>query len=301
MENVNVDKPRSQEIQTGCSCQPHGGTSRQFIYSIGKLSIRFPTIGLEREFQQRERLMFTGEKSPVRLNERTANVLRKNQYLARSMCFVHSVSGIPAYIVVPAAPDVLDNLLTALEKASNDDAWVIVIGKRGNMVPPTACGGILAPYVLCDVVYEFRFEELFENLLKRIESVLKRKAWPKDKFKTVSHELFQRIVSTPDNLGALEGHRALNYILAQHPGPYLAAFEYGEHGLLYSVDTIPSEGAAGQKLIAVVMTFVDRNTGVPERVSTTVDVTEEWPFIVELGTTGAAPSGMVPYIETKSG
>ncbi len=285
-----------------CSCQTKesGIIKNQFIFSIGKLSCRFPSVGIEHEFQQRERSMLLDDKKiPELQNERIAVVLRNNQHLARSVCFIQSVSGIPAYVIVPATSQVLDNLLTVLEKSTSDDHWVIIIGKRGEMAPPTACNGVLAPYVYCDVVYAFSLNDLANNLVKSLTNLFNKKKWPKDKFIRTSQDVFRLIINAPENLGSNDTHRALNYVLAQHPGPYIAAMEFSEKSLLHNLETIVSEGPAGQKLVTIIMTFIDRTTGVPERVSTIVDVTEEWPFIAESHITDTAPIGMSSYVELK--
>src|SRR4051812_31041273 len=83
-----------------------------FVYSLGRLEVRFPTLGIEREFQQRERaLLSRGEGTKHNRRHRLAAVLRENPHLARTVCFVHMVGGIPAYIVIPASSEVLRSII----------------------------------------------------------------------------------------------------------------------------------------------------------------------------------------------
>jgi hypothetical protein len=57
-----------------------------------------------------------------------------------------------------------------------------------------------------------------------------------------------------------------------------------------------SEGASARRIVSVIRTFIDRATGVPERLFTRVDVTEEWPFVADSMQGGAIPLGLSPYI-----
>src|SRR5688572_23259538 len=54
-----------------CShCQSRDSAPEQFVYALGQLEIRMPTIGIEREFQQRERQLYAGSRRKDRRDER---------------------------------------------------------------------------------------------------------------------------------------------------------------------------------------------------------------------------------------
>jgi hypothetical protein len=66
--------------------------------------------------------------------------------------------------------------------------------------------------------------------------------------------------------------------------------------VLDRIETRVSQAAGGRRHVAVILIFLDRGTGVPERLYCTVDVTEEWPFVVSLE--GAAPPlGFAPFLD----
>src|SRR5258706_10089328 len=48
-----------------CAAKAGGTHLEQSVYAIGKLDCRFPTIGVEREFQQRERAYALKEQLPA--------------------------------------------------------------------------------------------------------------------------------------------------------------------------------------------------------------------------------------------
>ena len=98
-----------------------------------------------------------------------------------------------------------------------------------------------------------------------------------------------------ENVGATDTHRALNYLLVQHPGIFLAAAERS-HRELDRIDTQIIQCGAVRKHVAVIFSFIDHVTGVADRLFTRVDVTEEWPFVVDSeGAVG--PLGLQPYVE----
>ena len=97
-----------------------------------------------------------------------------------------------------------------------------------------------------------------------------------------------------ENVGATDTHRALNYLLVQHPGIFLAAER--SHRELDRIDTQIIQCGAVRKHVAVIFSFIDHVTGVADRLFTRVDVTEEWPFVVDSeGAVG--PLGLQLYVE----
>ncbi|MEO8350885.1 MAG: hypothetical protein ABI680_04085 [Chthoniobacteraceae bacterium] len=294
--------PESAAPHAPCpQCAGKAPGHQQYIYSIGRLDVRFPSVSLEREFQQRERQLLLERKTGwANSGERLAHVLTHNPHLARAVCFVHSVGNIPAYIVAATGSEVLKGLVEAARSAGQPDAWSIVIGKRGPMGMPTTCGGLLAPMMACDQIYTFTLKEFIDGLVQRVKlaglpSTKKAEALP-----AVAEDIFRRIAGSAENLGAEDGHRALNYFLVQHPGLFLAAVERANKAVLDSIETRTTVGAMDTRIVTVVLTFIDHATGVPERLFCRIDVTDEWPFVAEIAHGGAAPLGLQPYIETSS-
>ncbi len=70
-----------------CSCG-HGATPSPmpYIYALGKIQVRFPSLALEREFQQRERELRAEPDTPRSTGARVAAVLRANAHLSRAVC-----------------------------------------------------------------------------------------------------------------------------------------------------------------------------------------------------------------------
>jgi hypothetical protein len=273
----------------------------QYIYSIGKLEVRFPTLAVEREFQQRERhLLLERKKAWADSGERLFQVLTSNPHLARAVCFVHLIGNIPAYVVAATGQEVMNSLIKAVRGVGQPDVWNIVIGKRGPMATPTTCGGLLAPIMACDQVYTFTIKEFVQSLLERVKPVASARTHKNQNFEANIEDMFHRITGSMENLGAQDGHRALNYFLVQHPGLFLAVTERADRATLDSIETRVTQGSIGNRVVTIILTFIEQATGVPERLFCRVDVTEEWPFVADIAHGGAPPLGLQSFIETCS-
>ncbi len=115
----------------------------------------------------------------------------------------------------------------------------------------------------------------------------------------MTQDLFTRLTTSTESFGAGDTQRALNYVLMQHPGPFLAAAERTKTGLLDRIETRQLADMGARKIIAVIFTFVDRTTGVAERLFCRVDVTEEWPFVPDTPSGAPGPLALQPYVENE--
>ena len=296
MSEMEGQESNQKHLCPECAAHQSQPQIEQLIYAIGTLDVRFPTIGIEREFHQRElALQLKQEPSPVR-GKRIEAVLKENTHLCSRVCFILSVGSVPAYIVAPSSQSTLLHILQAVGHAGSQGAFVVLIGRRVGTAGPGQCGGLLAPIVACDQLYPFTLDEWLRELEARLEHVFKSGDKSHEHFGTVARELFTRVAQSTENIGALDTHRALNYVLVQHPGLALSAAER-KGSVLDRVETRTVQGTDLRRIVAVILTFVDRRTGVAERLFCRVDVTEEWPFLIDGTEAGAPALGLSPYIE----
>ena len=70
-----------------------------FVYALGQIEPRFPTLSIEKEFAQA-----VGSPATAGLTDRqtmkSAISERENRYLARSLCWVFLIEGLETYILV---------------------------------------------------------------------------------------------------------------------------------------------------------------------------------------------------------
>lgn len=262
---------------------PNGAatTVRSYVYALGRVEARFPTIGLEKEFAQVAGASYTGG-----LTDRQAlhAIISQpeNRYIARKMCWVFSVEGIETYILQPCCGQGFDMLVQALRPAPRPTDIDVVIGMRGPVAPAEMCNGLMVPIVIVDQIYSFDIDEL-------IKSIPKPKKMTQKDFAPAAEELFLRILQMADNAGSSDEDRALNYLAVRYPAIYAkAAEEFQQDYSLTSVEVHPSRLSGIRKILDVIFSYTHRQTDVIEKFFTRVDVTEQFPFLV---------TKMSPYFE----
>ena len=245
-----------------------------FVYAIGRIEARFPRPGVEKEFAQA-----TGRAETAGLTDRAAtqNLLSKprNRYLLRQLCWVMTIEGLETYILVPRDPLDLDLLVEALRATPSPMDLDCVIGVRGPIAPPEMCNGLMVPIVIFDQIYSFDRDGL-------IKAIPRPANMTEEAFSPAAAELLDRITQMADNAGATDEHRALNYLTVRYPAIYAkAAEEFGNSASLSGVDVIPSALSGARKVVDVIFSYTNRNTDVTEKSYVSVDVTEEFPFLVK--------------------
>jgi PatG Domain len=256
--------------------RPNGGLGAvmpAYVYAIGRIEPRFPSLSTEKEFAQA-----TGRAETAGLTDRQAlhAVLsqRQNRYLVRKLCWVLTIEGLDTYILHPRDPADLDLLVEALRPTPRATDVDVVVGIRGPIAPPELCNGLMVPIVIFDQIYSFDVDSLIESIPRP------EKVTAKD-FDAVAEELFHRIMQMADNAGATDEHRACNYCAVRYPAVYATAAEaFGRNCSLTAVDVRPSPLSGVRRIVEMIFSFTHRQTDVADKFFVRVDVTEEFPFLV---------------------
>ena len=262
-----------------------GGTTYPYVFAIGRVTPRFPSLAVEKEFAQA-----TGrleETAGLTDRQATRSVLseRTNRYLVRQICFVLTIEGLETYLLQPRDPADLDLLVDAVRPAPRPTDIDVVIGVRGPIAPPEACNGLMVPIVAFDQIYSFDVDSLIGGIPRPEGSPDEQE----ESFRSTAEEVFYRIMQLADNAGATDEHRALNYLAVRYPAIYATAAEqHGRNASLSGVEVRPSRLSGVRRIVDVVFSFTNRDTRVTEKYFVRVDVTEEWPFLV---------TGMSPFYE----
>src|SRR5262245_46815994 len=86
------------------------GGEAAYVYALGRIEARFPSLAIEKEFAQA-----TGRAETAGLTDRAAlqTVLTQSEhrYLARRMCWVLAIQSLDTYILQPEDPADMDMLL----------------------------------------------------------------------------------------------------------------------------------------------------------------------------------------------
>jgi hypothetical protein len=263
-------------VKTGCSgVKLNGGGAYPYVYALGRIMARFPSMGIEKEFVQA-----TGRagKETVGLTDQKAfhKILsnKENRYLVRKLCWVLSIEGIDTYILHPRDPADFDALVETIRSAPSPMDIDVVIGVKGPIASPEMCNGLMVPIVGFDKMYSFDIDALIKSI-PRPENV------PEEQFEATAQELFWRIMQMADNAGATDEHRALNYLTVRYPAIYAkTAEEFGRNFSLTAVEVRPSPLSGVRKIVDAVFSYTNRETDFTEKFFVRVDVTEEFPFLV---------------------
>ena len=277
-----MEEPASPPVDTGeppAGGPPAAGPEAEaypYVYAIGRVEPRFPSLALEKEFAQA-----TGRAETAGLTDRQAlqAVLseRPNRYLARQLCWVLTIEGLETYLLRPRDPADFELLVEAVRPAPSPLDLDVVVGVRGPIAPPEACNGLMIPIVAFDQIYSFDREALVAAI-PRPETIPERQ---ERQFRAAAGELFDRIMQLADNAGATDEHRALNYLAVRYPAIYGRAAEaHGQNRALTAVEARPSRLSGARRIVDVIFAFTHRETDVTEKSFVRVDVTEEFPFLL---------------------
>jgi PatG C-terminal len=260
------------------SCSTCGGTtsaqfSPSYVYALGKVEWRFPTQSVEKEFAQA-----IGRTETVGLTDSQAihHALsqRQNRYLVRQLCWLFSIEGLETYLLQPRDPMDFDLLVEAIRPTPNPLDIDTIIGLKSSIAPAGLCNGLMLPIVAFTQIYSFDRNTL-------IQSIPRPETIAIEQFTQTCEELLDRIIQIADNSGAMDEHRALNYLAIRYPAIYANAAEaYGRSCSLTAVEVRPSRLSGVRKIVDVVFAFTNRSTDVTEKFFVRIDVTEEFPFLV---------------------
>ena len=247
-----------------------------YIFAIGRIEMRFPSLAVEKEFAQA-----TGRAETAGLTDREAvqSVLseRQNRYLVRQVCWVLTIEGLDTYILVPRDPSDYDLLLEAVRANPSPLDLDVVIGLLGPIASPDMCNGLLVPIVVFDQIYSFDRDALIKAIPRPDGMAAKQEK----QFRSAAGELFDRMMQMADNAGATDEHRALNYLAVRYPAIYATATDANARNFsLTAVEVQPSRLSSVRQIVNVVFSFTNRQTDVVEKSFVRVDVTEEFPFLV---------------------
>jgi hypothetical protein len=266
----------SEGTQAPATQEGAEATTPSYVFALGRVEQRFPTLGVEKEFAQA-----TGRVEAAGLTDQQAlhSVLsdRANRHLVRQLCFVLTIEGLETYILQPRDSVDFELLVEAVRPATRPTDVDVVIGTKGPIASAEACNGLTVPIVGFDQLYSFDVDSL-------IGSIPSPENLPEDEqesFRATAEELFYRIMQIADNAGATDEHRALNYLAVRYDRIYaLTAEQFRGNFSLSGVEVRPSRLSGTRKIVDVIFSYTHRETNVDEKYFIRVDVTEEFLFLV---------------------
>ena len=270
------------EACSSCSGDKDGAVKSKpqptYIYALGKVSMRFPSPAIEKEFKQAVARAETAGKTEVEIVHEVLSQ-PENEYLIHHLCWVLSIEDIETYILLPRTFGGYAQLISSIRPVEANGRDIdLIIGVKGGMAGPETCGGLSLPVVGFDQIYSYDRESFIESIPMMGG---KKGAAAEKQFRRAATELYGHISQMADNAGATNEHRALNYLAARYPNIYsLTADRHQEDYSLVRISTTPSRLSGARKIVDVILTFTHRKTDVTEKYFVRVDVTEKFPYIV---------------------
>ena len=272
----------------GCGCDSCRRTSGRsdgsaadhgYVYAIGTIEVRFPSIGVEKEFAQAQRRAATADLSD-RHALHAVLTATATRYLARHLCFVFSVQGIEAYLLQANDSADVQGIVDALTPGAPEASLDVVVGLRRPLAPPSYCNGLSLPLLAASQIFS-------TDQAAFVRSAPKPDRLELGTFNASLQQVVAPIMQSADNVGADDAHRAINYLTVRYPALYAKLAEAHADGFHpASIDVSPSRLAGSRKILSVVYTCVQRQNGVADKFFARVDVTEQFPFLV---------TGLLPY------
>lgn len=255
------------------TCGPTPGSPSRFVYALGQIELRFPSPAVEKEFAQ-----VGGRENAESLTDRQMlkSILgrRENRYLARHVCWILTVEGLETYILTPRDPSDIDLLVEAVRPTYEPSDMDLVVGVQGPVASPEMCNGLMLPIVVFDQIYSFDRATFIKSIPKPA------KARDAD-FAAAASEMLDRIMLLADNAGAMDEHRALNFLAVRYPRIYEVVAENYDKGASFSaVEVRLSQLSNVRRIVDVIFSFTNRSTDVTEKQFVRVDVTEKFPYLV---------------------
>ncbi|KJU82907.1 subtilisin-like protein [Candidatus Magnetobacterium bavaricum] len=260
--------PAQQSSPTASvSCAPQGcdsaGQQWSFIFALGSVDVRFPNMGVEKEFHQ---IAAAQDVGGVTSKEVRYNVLKANRHLAKEVCWVLQIEGIDTYILLPSDPFYLDMLVDCIHPLDSRAEMDIdvVIGLKGPIAPPEMCSGLSLPIVAVNNIYQCDIQKFSDRATK---------------------DTIKKIMAMADNAGEMDAHRAVNYLAVRCDNMYaLVSKKCGSDKdggyLLEGIDVKPSRLGAARKILNVIFAFYHKSDGYREKYYIRVDVNDKYPFTV---------------------
>lgn len=260
----------------GCGCG--GNKTMGFVFAIGRLYPTFPNKSLEKEYSYAYE-EFRAQGPP---NALFYQVLSQGQnlYIAQQMCWIMQIDGVDTYIVKPRTDVELYHFIDALKPLNVGQLkFDVVVGSRGPVASPDSCNGLQLPTVVCDLSYDFTFDQFVNHIQSSIPGIPV----------PVVQNMLQQMLQVSDNAGETDAHRALNYLTIRSKDIYYMAWQMQEPNpappyppgtyFLLGVNTKPANVQGNRAIVDVIFEYMSRDTYEKAYWYIKVDVTGEFPFL----------------------
>ncbi|HEY4921282.1 MAG TPA: S8 family serine peptidase [Xanthobacteraceae bacterium] len=254
-----------------CTCDEAPSRISGFVYAIGTIEAEYPNIAIEREMQILAHDRGLPTKPTDDRNWQHA-VLSKDKaatrYLARQLRWRLTIEDFPVFVLSPTDPRDFDELIEKLKRPKYDEPDP-PSGKRKSKSHP-----IESPFPHAedlDVVIGVMGPQTPDGIAVAVDQIFTIQPGH-----LAPHGL-AHFAQLADNRGLTDEDRAYNFLTARYAPP----LSHGGGFDLAGVSVTGSRlGAAAERIVRAIYAFRNTTTGVEKKYFVRVDVTHEFPIIV---------------------
>jgi hypothetical protein len=262
-----------------CTCD--GGGSSGFVYAIGTIEADYPNVAIEREMQilahdmgvevEPDRDLATKPTEDRNWQHAVLSRDRKRtRYIARQLRWRLTIEDFPVFVLNPGDPSDLDELIDALARPKYAKP-----GRRGGKRgAATKSPPIEPPFGHAedlDVVVGVMGPQTPDGIAVLVDQIF---TIPPDKLAPGGLAYFSQLA---DNHGLTDGDRAYNFLTARYTSPVSLAGGFELSGVSMVASRL---GAGISRIVRGIYTFRSTATPVEQKYFVRVDVTHEFPIIV---------------------
>jgi hypothetical protein len=250
-----------------CTCNGNEAGLSGFVYAIGTIEAECPNVAIEREMQILAHDMgiaVPATNPPIKPTDDRAwqHLLlstnrRRTRYIARQLTWRLTIEDFPTFVLKPSDPSDLDELIDCLARPKYPQ-------------PPPSGPGPLDPEDL-DVVVGVRGPQTPHGIMVLVDQIF---TIPASQLTPGGLASFAQVA---DNHGLTDEDRAYNFLAARYASPVSLAGGFELAGVSVAASRL---GAGTSRIVRGIYTFRSTASPVEQKYFLRVDVTHEFPIIV---------------------
>ncbi len=262
-----------------CSCQY--GPATGYLYTVGKLVPFFPSLSVEKEFDQaaaEEQMVGQDEEKIFKVFSDT-----DNRYLAREMLWTLQLSGVDMFILKPDSEQTLTQFIASLNPNRPQPSYDVFLGKFVPMAADMAVHDEMLPLAVCLQTFSISENEMTSNIQRAISSGISSSS-------DVVQYLLTPMMDVAQNPGNNDALRALNFVILTQMDLYSILWQIlkgtapgpkdSSGFCLENVEVVPSNLQGTRLIFDIIFSFRGNATNLLTKWFCRVDTTGAFPTLI---------------------
>ncbi len=284
--------PAMTVLPQNCCSQGASTQSGGYVYTVGSIDPLFPSLSVEKEFQQameKEDLGngITRDQLFKVFSKKNEDGRYENLYIARQMVWLFKARGLDLYILTPDSDETLEAFINSLDSTTESLPLQAIVGVQLPVTGEMPQGDTSLPVVVCRQIFTIDNQKIIKNIQ---DTVTKIKATTPS-VEEATTVLLKPMMELAQNPGHTDSERAINYTLIRSSGTYSALWQMINGGMatgpkdsagfsLHNVDSSPSSIQGSGMAYDVIFSFRGNSTNLPVKLYCRVDVKGQFPYLL---------------------